>query len=301
MSKQPLVSIIMNCYNGEEFLQEALESVQAQTYKNWELIFWDNQSSDKSSTILKSFNEPRFRYYYAEEHRNLNDARNLAIQVSKGDFVAFLDTDDTWIPQKLEIQLPYFDDPKVALVYGNYCIHDQYSKLNKKRYSKVLPSGNMFKYLLKSYVVGLVTIVLRRDAYEKLDKKFDSRFPMSGDFDVVMRLAFSNYFAAVQQPIASYRWHGNNDSKLYNEKHIDELELWYEEMSANINFSTINELLNVKININFLKGKKSVEERDFSSALKYFFLLPFCYHKLKLFAVIFLPNFIVRYLSIFKY
>ena len=141
MSKQPLVSIIMNCYNGEKFLQEALESVQAQTYKNWELIFWDNQSSDKSSTILKSFNEPRFRYYYAEEHRNLNGARNLAIQVSKGDLVAFLDTDDTWVPQKLEIQLPYFDDPKVALVYGNYWIHDQYSKLNKKRYSN--PVCNM--------------------------------------------------------------------------------------------------------------------------------------------------------------
>ena len=99
MSKQPLVSIIMNCYNGEEFLQEALESVQAQTYKNWELIFWDNQSSDKSSTILKSFNEPRFRYYYAEEHRNLYDSRNLAIQVSKGDFIAFLDSDDSWIPK----------------------------------------------------------------------------------------------------------------------------------------------------------------------------------------------------------
>ena len=184
-----------------------------------------------------------------------------------------------------------------------YLLNNQINKSEKflsKSLNDDLISIKMLKYLLKSYVVGLVTIVLRRDAYERLDKKFDSRFPMCGDFDVIIRLAFSNYFAAVQQPIASYRWHGNNNSKLYNEKHIDELELWYEEMSANINFSTINELLNVKININFLKGKKSVEERDFSSALKYFFLLPFCYHKLKLFAVIILPNFIVRYFSIFK-
>ena len=300
MPEQPLVSVIMNCFNGEKYLREALDSVLAQTYTNWELIFWDNQSKDKSAEIFKKYNDPRCKYFFTPKHTLLSEARNCAIEYSTGELLAFLDVDDWWAPEKLEKQIPLFDDPKVALVYGNYCIHDQYSKLNKKRFSKVLPSGNMFKYLLKSYVVGLVTIVLRRDVYEKLDKKFDSRFPMSGDFDVVMRLAFSNYFAAVQQPIASYRWHGNNDSKLYNEKHIDELELWYEEMSANVNFSTINELLNVKININFLKGKNSVEERDFSSALKYFFLLPFCYHKLKLFAIIILPNFIVRYFSILK-
>jgi len=122
--------------------------------------------------------------------------------------------------------------------------------------------------------------------------------PIQGAGGVI--ISPENYFAAVQQPIACYRWHGKNNSKLYLEKQIDELELWYEEMSADKKFSTINELLNVKININYHKGKKSVEERDFSSALKYFFLLPFCYHKLKLFAVIILPNFIVRYFSIFK-
>ena len=300
MNKQPLISIIMNCYNGEEFLQEALESVQAQTYKNWELIFWDNQSSDKSSTILKSFNEPRFRYYYAEEHRNLYDSRNLAIQVSKGDFIAFLDSDDSWIPKKLEIQLPYFDDPKVALVYGNYWIHDQKKNIFTKRYSRTLPAGNILRYLLKDYFVGLLTIIVRRDVYEHLDNQFDTRFGMIGDFDFVIRLAFKGYFAAVQQPIASYRWHGKNISILHQDKLINEMEAWYEEKSTNKEFSSINELLILKNNITYLKGKNCIEGSDYFSAIKYFVLLPFSYSKLKLLVLIIFPKHLVNYFSILK-
>ena len=294
MKKQPLVSIIMNCYNGEEFLREALESVLSQTYKNWELIFWDNQSSDESSTILKSFNESRFHYYYANEHRNLYDARNLAVRVSKGDLVAFLDTDDTWVSNKLELQVPCFDDPNVALVYGNYWIHNNKKDKYIKRYRRVLPSGNILRYLLKDYVVGLLTIIVRKKAYLTLEKQFDSRFPMSGDFDFVIRLGFNNCFAAIQQPIATYRWHGNNNSKLYFEKQIKELELWYQEMSVNKKYSSIRELLFVKVNINYHKGKKNAEEGNFLLAMKYFLLMPLCLNKFKLLFAMVFPNFFVK-------
>ena len=63
--KKPLVSIIMNCYNGEKYLHEAVDSVIEQTYQNWEIIFWDNQSSDLSKTIFTSYDDPRFKYFYA--------------------------------------------------------------------------------------------------------------------------------------------------------------------------------------------------------------------------------------------
>ena len=82
MSKSPLVSIIMNCYNSESFLKEAIESVIFQTYQNWELIFWDNQSTDNSSEILKSFNDSRITYIYAPSHTRLFHARNEAINVT---------------------------------------------------------------------------------------------------------------------------------------------------------------------------------------------------------------------------
>ena len=86
-NNQPLVSIIMNCYNGEVYLKESIESVLSQTYENWELIFWDNKSEDKSEKIFKSYNEKRFKYYYASQHTILYEARNFAIEKISGEFI----------------------------------------------------------------------------------------------------------------------------------------------------------------------------------------------------------------------
>ena len=79
MSKS-LVSIIMNCYNGSKYLDEALQSIINQTYKNWELIFWDNLSNDNSKEIFKKYNDKRFKYFLADKHTVLYEARNLAIK-----------------------------------------------------------------------------------------------------------------------------------------------------------------------------------------------------------------------------
>ena len=132
MNKQPLVSIIMNCYNGQEYLREALNSVSEQTYQNWELIFWDNCSNDSSSSIFEKFNDKRFKYFLANKHTTLYEARNLAIQKSNGSFIAFLDTDDIWLPNKLEKQIPLFSDDSVGVVFGN-CWFLNIKKLNKKK------------------------------------------------------------------------------------------------------------------------------------------------------------------------
>ena len=100
MTEQTLVSVIMNCFNGEKFLREAIDSVLAQKYQNWELIFWDNQSTDSSAEIVKSYDDPRIYYFYAPQHTLLYEARNYAIQKSKGEFLAFLDVDDWWEPTR---------------------------------------------------------------------------------------------------------------------------------------------------------------------------------------------------------
>ena len=119
LNNQPLVSIIMNCYNGENYLSESIDSVLHQTYKNWELIFWDNKSEDKSAEIFKNYKDKRFKYFYANEHTSLYKARNLAIEKSKGDFIAFLDTDDLWDNVKLEKQMSYFNLSEVGVVFSN--------------------------------------------------------------------------------------------------------------------------------------------------------------------------------------
>ena len=97
MKNEPLVSVIMNCFNGEEYLREAVNSIIKQNYENWEIIFWDNQSTDKSAEIFKSYKDSRLKYYYAPSHSNiLYEARNYALKKPNGDFIAFLDVDDWW-------------------------------------------------------------------------------------------------------------------------------------------------------------------------------------------------------------
>ena len=120
MKNPPLVSIIMNCFNGERYLESAINSVINQTYKHWELIFWDNKSSDNSAKILKKFKDKRIRYFYSKNKTVLYKARNLAIKKSKGKFLAFLDVDDMWEKNKLSLQIPEFKNKKIGLVYSNF-------------------------------------------------------------------------------------------------------------------------------------------------------------------------------------
>ena len=102
MNKNPLVSILMNCFNGEVFLQEALESIFRQSYTNWELIFWDNKSTDKSIDIISSVKDKRIKIFSSQEHTNLGKARKNAFNKAKGDYLAFLDVDDLWEDNKLD-------------------------------------------------------------------------------------------------------------------------------------------------------------------------------------------------------
>ena len=126
----PLVSIIVNCYNGEKYLAHTLDSILNQTYQNWEIIFWDNQSTDNSSEIFKSYKDSRFKYFYAKEHAGIGKARNLAVEKTKGDFIAFLDSDDFWDKKKLELQMSYFKNLEVGVVYSNLWILKKDKKKN---------------------------------------------------------------------------------------------------------------------------------------------------------------------------
>ena len=101
-NSNPLISVIMNCHNGEKFLRQSIESVISQSYKNWELIFWDNKSNDNSANIFKSYDDNRLKYFYNSSKTTLYKARNLSIQKAQGEFLTFLDTDDFWSYKRLE-------------------------------------------------------------------------------------------------------------------------------------------------------------------------------------------------------
>ena len=97
-----LVSILMNCYNGEKYLEEAINSVLNQTYKNWELIFWNNRSNDSSEKIINKIKDSRIKYFLSEIHTSQYEARNKGLEKCSGEFIAFLDVDDYWHPENLK-------------------------------------------------------------------------------------------------------------------------------------------------------------------------------------------------------
>ncbi len=104
MANSPLVSIIIPTYNRAEWLVKSIGSVTSQTYSNWELIVWDDGSSDNTEYVVKSLNDDRI-HYFKNSNRGVSFARNRAIEKSCGDYLAFLDSDDQWVINKLSRQV----------------------------------------------------------------------------------------------------------------------------------------------------------------------------------------------------
>ena len=297
-SNQPLVSIIMNCYNGEDYLCESIESVLSQTYKKWELIFWDNKSEDKSAEIFKSYRDKRFKYYYAPQHTLLYEARNQAIEKSSGEFIAFLDTDDFWVKDKLELQIPFFKDLEVGVVYGNLFIVNE--KLNNKKIflKKKKPKGFILDDLLKDYCTSLVTLVIRKSFLKDYQSVFDRSFHIIGDFDLMIRMSSKYKFECVDKPIASWRSHWKNESLLKKKTQIKELKIWSKKMQNypiifnNKNFSHINNI------INNLETVSLILDSDRKKARLQIKKMPYSLKKIKFLIALFLPkNFVKRFIQ----
>lgn len=121
MDTEPeLISIILPTYNRAHLLPRAINSVLAQTYQNWELLIWDDGSSDETFTVISSFIDPRIKYF-TEKNHGKSYALNRCLEISQGEMVAFLDDDDQWLPQKLEVQEEAMMRwPEIDLLFTNF-------------------------------------------------------------------------------------------------------------------------------------------------------------------------------------
>ncbi|MDB9752281.1 glycosyltransferase [Pelagibacteraceae bacterium] len=252
----PLISVIMNCYNGEKYLKKSIKSVLNQSYKKWELIFWDNKSKDNSQKIILNYKDKRIKYFKAKKFSTLYSARNLAIKKAKGQFISFLDTDDWWSKNKIFKQVQLIRKNKnVKFIFTNMYLYNEKTK-SKKLWSKTkLPFGKITQNLLNDYKVGIITVMLRKNLFKK--KKFNSKYNIIGDFDYFLKLSINEYFFCIQQPLAYYRIHADNYSKKYG-IHSKELSTWININSAKmlkLNYSLNKiKLYNNKLKIkNFFK------------------------------------------------
>lgn len=289
--KSEKISVIMNCYNGEKFLFEAIQSVIRQTYKNWELIFFDNQSKDNSKKIFFSFNDKRLKYFKSTRHTSLYEARNAAIKKAKGKYIAFIDTDDIWINKKIELQIKLFKNPKIGFIYSNFWLLKNDTGKIKKFYNNFLPSGYIYNKITENYKIGIVTAVIKKKIFNKLNQKFNKKYNHIGDLDLFIRLSRICKFKAIQRPLAYVRLHNSNLSSLKKSDEIKELKHWIKKNNKFLSRKSI-EFFNKRIlNKDFINSKF---EKKFLKCLKIMFLSNHNIINLKNIFILITPNFILK-------
>jgi glycosyltransferase involved in cell wall biosynthesis len=293
-AERPLVSVIMNCYNGEKYLRQAIDSVLAQTYPAWEIVFWDNRSTDDSAKIFNSYVDARLKYFMAPKHTWLYEARNHAIEKANGDIVAFLDVDDRWLPDKLAKQVPLFADPQVGFVCGNYWIE---SELKNKRWKALrcpVPTGMVLENLLKRYFIGLLTLMVRRSALASLDYPCDPRYHVIGDLDLAVRLSVHWKLDYVHDPVACYRLHGNNELVKHRSRHNDELDCWLGEMERNSVIRSSPGFSAAKVHVAYTKAMHRILQGDKRAAYNLAREMAWGKPKLRLLFALCLPDWAIR-------
>ena len=201
-----LVSIITPVYNSEKYLADNISSVLAQTYKNWELILVDDCSSDTSEVICESFekNDTRIKYHRLDINSGAGIARNKAIEMANGNFIAFLDSDDTWYPEKLEKQLNFMKENDYHFTFTDYNMVDEAGNtLNKL--VKCKPIVNYNKALFKN-PIGCLTVIYSVDFF---GKQYMPSIRKRQDFALWLNLLKRTNGYGLNECLSSYRF-GNN-------------------------------------------------------------------------------------------
>ena len=225
----PLVSVIMNCYNSDQYLQEAIESVYAQTYSNWEIIFWDNASTDNSANIAKSYDK-RVKYFLASETTLLGEARNFALERASGEYIAFLDCDDIYLPDKLDRQVDLMQVEDYIMCYGGASIINEEGKVIK-RHTVKNKSGNVFAKLLRHYEVNMQTVMLQREFIVSNQLSFNTDMAYCPDHNLFMTIASRGDVGVIPDVVAKYRVVGNSLSKKTIDIASQEYRLTFDEIS----------------------------------------------------------------------
>lgn len=235
-NQPPIVSVIMNCLNGEKYLREAINSVFAQTFADWEIIFWEDvDSTDSSGNIAKSYGS-KLRYFKADKKLPLYGARNQAIKKARGKYIAILDCDDSWLPEKLEEQIPLFEkDEKNGLVYCDTFLFNEKGKKKRLFEFKKPCRGNVFSELLLNGFIYTPTVLIKKKAFDSLNIVFDERLMMSGDYDAYLRISYKWKVDYVDRPLARYRVHRNSMTWKDGRKLLtDELGLIIENLKETV-------------------------------------------------------------------
>ena len=207
----PLVSIIMPAYNVEKYISDSINSVINQTYQNWELIVIDDCSSDRTRDIVKKFTlkDNRIKSIFTKQNSGKPAiAKNYAYDIVTGDFIAFLDSDDLWLKDKLEKQIRVLNGSDFKLCYaGGYLIDE-----NGNEIGSFLPkydNGYIFKKMLFRYEINNQSVLIKKDVFER----FNENITIGEDYNLFMNIIFRHKVCNIKEKLIKYRIHKKSITK----------------------------------------------------------------------------------------
>ena len=186
----PLVSIVMPAYNSQSYIRSAIDSVLAQTFKGWELLVIDDSSIDNTAEYVRAYSDRRIRYLKNAQNLGVAETRNKAIEIARGKYIAFLDSDDVWLPYKLAAQVELLEQGAV-ICYGSYARMSSDGRLLNK---VIAPASLRYSDMLKSNSIGHLTGIYRKDSFPNL------RFESCGHEDYVFGCAQLRFRAKCTPP-----------------------------------------------------------------------------------------------------
>lgn len=204
-----VVSIILPAYNTrEDFLRDAIDSVVAQTYQHWELLVIDDSTTDPVEKIVKSYNDDRIKYFRNPCNLGMAETRNRGLELATGEFIAFLDHDDIWLPDKLTQQLKVIKSSNCNMVYSPV------SFFGDKTWDSVIQHNVTFSELImKHNIVSCSCVLLRNSMIQKFDLKFSPAAVPADDFSMWLTVAlYGGTIECCPHHLIRYRQHSNNVS-----------------------------------------------------------------------------------------
>src|SRR5258708_6930372 len=278
MQESSLVSVIVRTYNRAHLIAETVQSVIDQTYKTWELIVVDDGSTDNTKRLISDFNDGRIKYYSIEQSGVIGKVRNAGINYSKGEYIAFLDSDDLWLPKKLEFQLSLLNKySQASFVFGH---GEQFG--NNATPTPIVESffvGNVFlPFLLEErFIFYVPTLLFKKEILGKT-KLIDEELSRAGDIDFFLRMAhsfdgvFSNQlFVQIRKQEQSHS--RENELSAYDEYFIMLEKLLQGNLMTPKQFTQVASWYHYKLGLFYLRDGKS--RRATKEFIQYINLNPF--------------------------
>jgi len=209
--KVPTVSVIIPSYNSAPYLPETLDSILSQSYQDFEIIVVDDGSTDNTREVIQPF--LKYINYVYEKNKGPAPARNTGIRAAKGKFIAFNDSDDTWLPQKLAIQIDYFQNhPEIGLVYTDVILFSEEGIPSPVKFEP--NSGNGFYRLLLKNYIPTMAVMVKRECFDKVGL-FDERPEVEAaeDYDMWLRITRQFQIGYIEQKLAKHRVRKSSHSR----------------------------------------------------------------------------------------